>query len=76
MSTHAIILAGGMGTRLKSVITDIPKPMAPVANKPFLTYLLNQLCSFDITEVKLSVGYKHEVIESYFGTKYKHLNLD
>ncbi len=76
MSTNAIILAGGMGTRLKSVITDIPKPMAPVANKPFLTYLLNQLCSFDITEVKLSVGYKHEVIESYFGTKYKHLNLD
>ena len=76
MPADAIILAGGMGTRLKSVISDIPKPMAPVANKPFLTYILNQLCSFDITEVKLSVGYKHEVVESYFGTKYKHLNLE
>ena len=76
MPADAIILAGGMGTRLKSVISDIPKPMALVANKPFLTYILKQLCSFDITEVKLSVGYKHEVVESYFGTKYKHLNLE
>ena len=76
MPADAIILAGGMGTRLKSVISDIPKPMALVANKPFLTYILKQLCSFDITEVKLSVGYKHEVVERYFGTKYKHLNLE
>lgn len=76
MSTEAIILAGGMGTRLRSVITDIPKPMAPVAHKPFLTYILEQLCTTDITQVKLSVGYKHEVIQDYFGPKFKQLNLD
>ena len=75
MSTEAIILAGGMGTRLRSVITDIPKPMAPVANKPFLTYLLDQLCATNITHVKLSVGYKYQVVEQYFGSRFKHLNL-
>ena len=75
MQVEAIILAGGMGTRLRSVISDIPKPMAPVANRPFIAYILDQLSTSDITNVKLSVGYKHEVVKDYFGPKYKHLNL-
>lgn len=64
---QAIILVGGLGTRLRSVINDRPKPMAPVVNKPFVEYLLDQLEEADITEVIFAVGYKGEVIEEYFG---------
>lgn len=63
----AIVLAGGMGTRLRGVIEDIPKPMAPVGGKPFLEYLLLQLKRWKITDIVLSVGYKREIIKSYFG---------
>jgi D-glycero-alpha-D-manno-heptose 1-phosphate guanylyltransferase len=62
-----IILAGGMGTRLRGVIEDIPKPMAPVGGKPFLEYLLLQLKRWKSTDVVLSVGYKKEIIKSCFG---------
>lgn len=58
----AIILAGGLGTRLRSVLSDIPKCMAPVAGKPFLSYLLAYLSKYDVNRVILSVGYLREVI--------------
>lgn len=63
----AIILAGGKGTRLRSVVSDIPKPLAPVNGRPFLDILLSQLDSFDcINKAVLAVGYKSEiVIERY-----------
>lgn len=67
MGMQAVILAGGMGTRLKSVVSDLPKPMAPVNGKPFLEYLLQQLISSNIRDVILSVGYKWEVIRDCFG---------
>lgn len=76
MKPEVIILAGGKGTRLQQVISDVPKPMAPVAGKPFLTYLLDQMVQWGIEKAKLSVGYKHEIIESYFGKRYKSLELD
>jgi D-glycero-alpha-D-manno-heptose 1-phosphate guanylyltransferase len=76
MNIEAIILAGGQGTRLRSVIQDVPKPMAPVANRPFLAYLFDQLCQTGIARVHLSVGYKHRVIIDYFGHRYKHLKLN
>ena len=57
----AIVLAGGYGTRLRSVVRDIPKPMAPVGGKPFLEYILENLSSQDVTEIKLAVGYKAKV---------------
>lgn len=63
----AIILAGGLGTRLRASVKDIPKPMAPVAGKPFLEYLLLYLRRSKITDIVLSVGYKKDVIRSYFG---------
>jgi D-glycero-alpha-D-manno-heptose 1-phosphate guanylyltransferase len=63
----AIILAGGFGKRLKSVIRDIPKPMAPVNGRPFLEILVKRLMRFNITDIVLSVGYKQEVIREYFG---------
>jgi D-glycero-alpha-D-manno-heptose 1-phosphate guanylyltransferase len=62
-ATDAIILAGGKGTRLRSVLTDIPKPMAPVNGKPFLDILLSQLNQYPaIRNVVLSVGYKSDII--------------
>lgn len=59
---EVIILAGGLGTRLRSVVSEVPKCMAPVADKPFLWYLLKYLTRFDINRVILSVGYLREVI--------------
>lgn len=70
MITEAIILAGGFGTRLKSVVNDLPKPMAPICNKPFLMYLLVHLKKQGFQKVVLSVGYKHEKIIEYFGNEY------
>ncbi len=72
---EAIILAGGLGTRLKSVVTDLPKPMAPIGNKPFLEYLLQFVGSQGIDRVVLSTGYKHETIKSYFGDKFNNITL-
>jgi len=72
MIKEAIILAGGFGTRLREVIgKDIPKPMAPVNGKPFLEYLLTYLDKWGVDRVILASGYKHEVIEEYFGDRYK-----
>ncbi|MBI5098523.1 MAG: nucleotidyltransferase family protein [Nitrospirae bacterium] len=62
----AVILAGGKGTRLRDVIKDIPKPMAPVNGRPFLEYLILQLIRWNIKDVILSIGYKGEAISSYF----------
>lgn len=72
---EAIILAGGLGKRLRSVVKEIPKPMAPVNHLPFLKYLLHYLGQFNVNRVVLSVGYKHEVIKAYFGTTYKGIEL-
>ena len=75
MINEAIILAGGFGTRLTNV-TDVPKPMAPINEIPFLEYLLNYLSSYKITRVHLAVGYKHEVIQAYFGNQFKNCQLN
>lgn len=57
-----IILAGGLGTRLRSVVSEVPKCMAPVAGKPFLWYLLEQLRHYPVSRVILSVGYLREAV--------------
>jgi len=59
---EAVILAGGLGTRLRSVVSEIPKCMAPVAGKPFLQYQLEWLSRFGCTHVVLSVGYLKDLI--------------
>lgn len=59
---EVIILAGGLGTRLRSVVSEVPKCMAPVAGKPFLWYLLKYLSRYEVSKVILSVGYLREVI--------------
>ncbi|HAA2186651.1 D-glycero-D-manno-heptose 1-phosphate guanosyltransferase [Campylobacter jejuni] len=63
---QAIILCGGLGTRLKSIIKDIPKPMAPINDKPFLEFIFEYLKKQGIKEVILAVSYKYEVIQEYF----------
>jgi D-glycero-alpha-D-manno-heptose 1-phosphate guanylyltransferase len=68
---EAIILAGGLGTRLRSAVPDLPKPLAPIKGKPFLDYLINYWQGQGIKRFNLSVGYKHEAIRDYFGSKYK-----
>ncbi len=75
MIKEAIILAGGLGTRLQSVVKDIPKPMADIKGEPFLKYLLDYLSLNGIERVVLSVGFRYEVIEEYFGSKYKNIEL-
>ena len=66
---EAIILAGGLGTRLRSVVSEVPKCMAPVGGKPFLQYMLEWLSRFDITHVVLSVGYLKEVIFDFISSR-------
>ncbi|HHT9158372.1 MAG TPA: nucleotidyltransferase family protein [Candidatus Brocadiaceae bacterium] len=62
-----IILAGGMGKRLREVIKAVPKPMAPVGGRPFLEFLILQLLKYSIKDIVLSIGYKAESVRSYFG---------
>jgi len=67
---EAIVLAGGLGTRLQTILPGIPKCMAPVNGKPFLTYVLDYLISQGINKVILSVGYRKDHIINYFGENY------
>lgn len=62
---EGIILAGGFGTRLQSVVNDVPKSMAEVAGKPFLEYLLNYAVEQQFDHIVLSLGYKAEVITQW-----------
>ena len=73
---EAIILAGGLGTRLRRAVPDLPKPMAPVAGRPFLEYLLDYLNKERVKRVILAVGYKWEVIANHFGTNYCGMELE
>ena len=72
---EAIVLAGGLGTRLREVLPDLPKPLAPVAGRPFLTILLRDLSRHGFTTVVLSVGYKHELIRSEFGSAFAGMDI-
>ncbi len=73
--TEAVVLAGGLGTRLREALPDVPKAMAPIAGRPFLAYLLEFLEAGGIRRVVLAVGYRSEAIRSFFGTRYAGLEL-
>lgn len=72
---EAVILAGGFGTRLASVVSNVPKPMAAVAGKPFLSFLLDDLARQDITRAILAVCHKKEIIMEWFGTTYHGMEI-
>lgn len=71
----AIILAGGFGTRLASVVQNVPKPMAPVAGSPFLEYLISYLKTQGVTRVVLAVCHKKECIIRYFGESFQEMEI-
>ena len=72
---ECIILAGGLGTRLRSAVPDLPKCMAPVAGKPFLQYLIDYLLQQGVTKFIFSLGYMHEVIEDFIQQQYPALQF-
>lgn len=63
----ALILAGGLGTRLRGVVSDVAKPMAPVNGKPFLSYVLDWICDYKLNSLVITAGYKAESIIEHFG---------
>lgn len=70
---ECILLAGGLGTRLRSAVPDLPKCMAPVAGKPFIAHLINYFLSQGIESFIFSLGYMHEHIEEFLHQEYKSL---
>ncbi|MFM6924278.1 MAG: nucleotidyltransferase family protein [Ferruginibacter sp.] len=70
MMEEAIILAGGLGTRLRSVVSDVPKCMAPVAGKPFLFFVIEYLLQQGVDRFIFSVGYKSDMIIDYVNEQY------
>ena len=71
----AAILAGGLGTRLRSVVSDRPKVMAEVSGRPFMAYLLDQLADAGVKHVVLCVGYKGELVREALGSSYREMHL-
>ena len=61
--------------RLRHVVSDVPKPMAPVCGRPFLQYILDDLINKGVGRAVLAVGYRADVIEGFFGRAYNGLSL-
>ena len=72
---EAVVLAGGLGSRLQHVLPDLPKPMAPISGRPFLEILLGTLATKGIDRVILSLGFMAEKISNYFGLNYAGMEL-
>jgi NDP-sugar pyrophosphorylase family protein len=71
----AAILAGGLGTRLRSVVADRPKALAPVHERPFITFLLDQLAGYGVKRVVLLTGYKAAQVRAALGDEYRDMQL-
>jgi len=71
-----VILAGGLGSRLRSKVSDRSKVLAEVNGRPFIYYLLDQLCDTGFNRVILCTGYMAEELEDYLGTRYRNINID
>lgn len=72
----ALILAGGLGTRLRSEVSDVPKPMAPINGRPFLEWLMDYWINQGVERFVLSVGYMSDIIQSHFGHKYRNCSVE
>lgn len=73
--SEAIILAGGFGTRLRNVVSDVPKPLAPVCGRPFLAWTLDALAAQGVRRVVLATGYLAEKVEEALGTSWRSMEL-
>ena len=76
MISTAIVLAGGLGTRLKGVLKGLPKPMAPIRDRPFLEYQMDFWIDQGISRFILSVGYLNQSISSHFGDSYRSVQIN
>lgn len=74
--TTAVILAGGLGTRLRNVVPDVPKPMADIGGRPFLERQIDYWIAQGVERFVLSVGYRREVIMDHFGTSYRDCQIE
>ncbi|TNY25668.1 nucleotidyltransferase family protein [Fulvimonas soli] len=73
---EAIILVGGLGTRLRAVVSDLPKPLAPVAGRPFLAWVLDHLAAQGMRHVVLAAGYLAERVIEGIGKEWRGMLLD
>lgn len=74
--TVAVILAGGLGTRLRAAVPDLPKPMAPINGRPFLEHQMDYWLGQGVSRFVLSVGYRNESITEHFGGAYRGAPVD
>ncbi|HCV96614.1 D-glycero-alpha-D-manno-heptose 1-phosphate guanylyltransferase [compost metagenome] len=75
VADEAIVLVGGFGTRLRSEVPDLPKPLAPVAGRPFLAYVLDNLAQGGIRRVILATGYLGERVEEAIGSRWQGMSV-
>jgi D-glycero-alpha-D-manno-heptose 1-phosphate guanylyltransferase len=72
---EAIILAGGFGTRLRSLVGDVPKPMAPVSGRPFLAWVLDNLAAQGLRRVILATGYMADKVQEATGARWRGMDI-
>ena len=72
----AILLCGGKGERLRPLTLDIPKPMVKIKDKPIVSYILDQIKHPVINKIFITVGYKAEIIETYFKDNFLDRNIE
>ncbi len=75
MVEEAIVLVGGLGTRLRSMVKDIPKPLADVRGKPFLWHLIKKLLQEDVKKIILSAGYKADLVKEFVHKFFQNENI-
>ncbi len=73
---EAIVLVGGLGTRLRALVSDVPKPLAPVAGRPFLAWVLDALAARGMRRTVLATGYLAEQIEALIGRRWLSMDVD
>lgn len=72
---EAIVLVGGLGTRLRPVVQDVPKPLAPVAGRPFLAWVLDRLAAAGLRRTILATGYLGEMVECTIGAQWNGMDM-
>ncbi len=72
---QVIILCGGLGTRLREVVSDVPKPMAPINGVPFMKLQLDRLSNFNVNKIVFATGYKKDIIRDFFGDNYRGMDI-
>lgn len=73
---EAIVLVGGLGTRLRPVVSDVPKPLASVAGRPFLAWVLDSLAGQGMERCVLATGYMWELIREQVGIRWQDMRID